>query len=231
MLLLVTLVVTKVKDTKSENEIRNMLLSLLKEAVPSKGKEYIIIVVIDKETCENSWEVLAMSEELSPPPRFASAEIRVAKRENPTIKYTRWALERRGLEQGKRPECNEVILADEQKNLYEGLSSNFAIVLNDYTIVTAPEGMVLKGTMMNVVIDIAHRLGIRIRYDLPTINMLFGECKAAFITSTSRLLLPLSRIFAPDGKEIRLGSLDDPVVLRLQDGLKSAMFEKSIRIT
>eukprot|EP01126_Amoeba_proteus_P016700 TRINITY_DN1781_c0_g1_i15.p3 TRINITY_DN1781_c0_g1~~TRINITY_DN1781_c0_g1_i15.p3 ORF type:complete len:124 (-),score=18.91 TRINITY_DN1781_c0_g1_i15:24-395(-) len=71
--------------------------------------------------------------------------------------------------------------------IYEGLSSNFGIICGG-TLITAPNLLILEGTVLSVVVTACTRLGIPVRRELPTVEML-EHCEAAFISSTTRRLL------------------------------------------
>lgn len=134
---------------------------------------------------------------------------------------------------------NEVILADENSNLYEGMSSNFAIIDKDNRLITAPNSVVLMGTIMEVVKIVAAELGLTVVEELPTLQTL-ASCRGAFITSTSRLLLPIGLIITPDGSEVRFersspppageGESADATMHMLQLGVLQKIIERSTDI-
>ena len=98
-------------------------------------------------------------------------------------------------------ESNEVILCDHDGRLYEGLSSNFFVIRGDGRLQTAPPSEVLMGTVMKRVIEIECEEGIVFKH--PLIEEI-DEWQGAFITSTSRLILPIDRIILIDaGKRKR----------------------------
>ena len=93
-------------------------------------------------------------------------------------------------------------MADEDR-LYEGLSSNFAVLDRENRLITAPNTDVLCGTIMEVVKLVASDMGIPVVEEFPSVEALsLGTYQAAFVTSTSRLLLPLQSLSLPSGKEI-----------------------------
>lgn len=96
------------------------------------------------------------------------------------------------MEDSKLPESNEVILSDEDGNLYEGLSSNFFVIRSDGSLQTAPTDSVLVGTVMKRVLRDWKYSGIV--FEHPKIREI-DTWKGAFITSTSRLILPIHKIF------------------------------------
>eukprot|EP01126_Amoeba_proteus_P016703 TRINITY_DN1781_c0_g1_i3.p1 TRINITY_DN1781_c0_g1~~TRINITY_DN1781_c0_g1_i3.p1 ORF type:complete len:155 (+),score=20.27 TRINITY_DN1781_c0_g1_i3:261-725(+) len=102
--------------------------------------------------------------------------------------------------------------------IYEGLSSNFGIICGgtlitapnllvcsleiltfktgcllspltqDPALPYSPDQQILEGTVLSVVVTACTRLGIPVRRELPTVEML-EHCEAAFISSTTRRLL------------------------------------------
>lgn len=95
------------------------------------------------------------------------------------------------LEDEKLPESNEVILSDDSGYLYEGLSSNFFVIRSDGCLQTAPLTEVLAGTIMRRVLE-------KWKYSEIVFEKARGEdalgWRGAFITSTSRLILPIHTI-------------------------------------
>lgn len=85
----------------------------------------------------------------------------------------------------------EVIMVDEKGNILEGLTSNFYAVISG-TVHTAGEG-VLPGITRQMVLDVASLAGIPISLTAPSLAEIdhFDE---AFITSTSRSVLPVTQI-------------------------------------
>src|SRR5574340_118123 len=94
----------------------------------------------------------------------------------------------------------EVIMVDEQGNILEGLTSNFYAVIGG-TIHTAGEG-VLPGITRQMVLAIARREGILVSLTAPSLAEV-DQFDEAFITSTSRSVLPVTEIDSlPVGGEI-----------------------------
>jgi len=93
-------------------------------------------------------------------------DVHGAPRSNPAAKDSQWVRDRQSLEQLKSPDANDMVLQDDLGRLYEGLQSNFFVVLND-RLVTAPEGSVLRGTVQSVVLQVAKENGIPVDLDFP----------------------------------------------------------------
>jgi branched-subunit amino acid aminotransferase/4-amino-4-deoxychorismate lyase len=71
-------------------------------------------------------------------------------------------------------DVNEVILADGDGRLYEGLSSNFFVV-QDGSLVTAPSEHVLVGTVSKMVCSTDRVEKESARGDLPRLTCTVGE--------------------------------------------------------
>lgn len=95
------------------------------------------------------------------------------------------------MEESKLPESNEIILSDRFGRLYEGLSSNFFILRSDGRLQTAPLDQVLPGTVMKRVLELEG--DDNLVFENPKIEEI-DTWKGAFITSTSRLILPIDKI-------------------------------------
>lgn len=88
--------------------------------------------------------------------------------------------------------ANEAVLAGDDGKLHEGLSSNFFAV-KDGTVYTAPLGDVLSGTIRTLTIDLCHKHGIPVMETNISVSEL-GTLQEAFITSTSRVVLPIGTL-------------------------------------
>ena len=111
-------------------------------------------------------------------------------RHNPKIKGTDFisqSSEQRKLVGG---DVFEVLLTKNDKIL-EGMTSNFYGVINrPQAIVTAKHG-VLAGVTRNIILRIAKKQGLSIKYHAPSVGGNFAE---AFLTSSSRGVVPIVRI-------------------------------------
>ncbi|KAF9352333.1 hypothetical protein BGX26_009838 [Mortierella sp. AD094] len=127
-------------------------------------------------------------------------EIRGSPRQCATAKDSQWVRDRKDLEAGLDKDTNEALLLDDEtQDLYEGLSSNFyAFDRNRQTVMTAPLGSVLLGTIQKVVLNICSTEKIPVDYTFPNLKHI-DDWEGAFITSTSRLVLPIEKIVLPDG--------------------------------
>lgn len=155
----------------------------------------------------------------APPTHCAVLALPHAHRSCPHIKGTEWIGERGRLEAMKGQEFNEVLLVDGDR-VYEGLSSNFAVISEGGEVVTAPGTVVLAGTVMAMVKEAAAGLGIGVSEACPDIAGI-ASWQAAFITSTSRLLLPISTL-SYNGVEHRL-DWNNAILKRLQHALNQRL--------
>ncbi len=91
-------------------------------------------------------------------------------------------------------ESNEIILSDPAGRLYEGLSSNFFIIRPDGRLQTAPLSDVLSGTVLKRVLQ---KYDGAVVFTHPKIDEI-ESWQGAFLTSTSRLILPIDTIITDD---------------------------------
>ena len=120
-------------------------------------------------------------------------EIRGAPRTNAAAKDSEWVTERKKL--AKPDDVNELVL-EANGALYEGLSSNF-FALMDGTLYTAGEN-VLLGSVRESVLRQAAALDIPVVLDPPRIDDV-SRWEAAFVSSTSRMLLPIDELLVRRG--------------------------------
>ncbi len=131
--------------------------------------------------------------DLPDPPSYCSVlAVNASTRSNPGIKATSWIRERQTLVALKGEKYNEVLLVNNEGLIYEGLSSNFGVIKAG-CLLTAPDSVVLPGTVMQLVKQSCNALGIPVIEQCPNIEDVHSW-QAAFITSTSRLLLPVYQL-------------------------------------
>ena len=183
-----------------------------------------ITMLFSKESGDGGGEIVAFCHiaKMPPTPTVCDVEtVAFGGRKCATVKDSQWIKDRAALESGKRPDINELILQDSQGFLYEGLSSNFFVLMADdgsgagVKIVTAPKDVILPGTIMKVVEELVRESSIpessqgssssssstlsspsfpkKIEFRLPNVSEI-EKWQGAFITSTSRLLLPIKTI-------------------------------------
>ncbi len=170
--------------TKEDDTI---IKSLIKQHVTEYNRYTIYI---------NAQYISVQFSQVKLPPPYVSVIVANGERKYSNIKSSEWIEDRKKYEVLIKGETNEVVLEKDQQ-LYEGLSSNFYIVKNN-TLYTAPLDKVLPGTIQKLVCKITP-----IIFDFPCLNEI-QEWESAFISSTSRLLLPIKTIYLLNGDKLEL---------------------------
>jgi branched-chain amino acid aminotransferase len=158
------------------------------------GDDFRIRLSVDLEN--QPGDVYILVEALAIPPQNAyqlgvKTLVRPFERDTPETKYTRFIINSSPYRGLISKEINEVLLFNPLGQILEGLSSNFYGVVNS-TLFTAGNG-ILPGITRSIVLEEAHKEGINVILEpiqLDTIQNL----KEAFLTSTSRAVLPVIRI-------------------------------------
>jgi branched-subunit amino acid aminotransferase/4-amino-4-deoxychorismate lyase len=129
---------------------------------------------IDELQLEDTDVFVCVDDLHQPPPNLpVSVEVSLlGGRSNPTVKHADWISQRQHLERSKRPETNEVVLADKTESLLEGLQSNFACLDAYGSLVTAPSELILEGTMMACVLQCCARLGVPVIRKCPQLQLI-----------------------------------------------------------
>lgn len=116
---------------------------------------------------------------------------------------------------------HEGLLVDRDGNVREGSSSNFFVVQGE-TLLLPPVGEILDGVTQQIVLRLAEQAGIPVeRRPLPLAER--GRWDEAFLTSTSRHVLPLVRL---DGQPIAAGR-PGPITQELHRRFE-AYFEQAV---
>lgn len=137
-------------------------------------------------------ECMCLGELLPETPREQiSAVIRESPRENALIKDTKYVAYRALLEKNLG-DCHETLLSEGDEVL-EGSQSNFFALYPGNVLRTAPLGRVLSGTVRATFLEECAKVGIKVEETAPRIKEM-DTWRAAFISSTSRLLLPINNI-------------------------------------
>ncbi|KAG0286828.1 hypothetical protein BGZ96_009118 [Linnemannia gamsii] len=136
----------------------------------------------------------------TPKTRMCKVEVLGAPRPHATAKDSQWVRDRGILEASLDKDSNEALLYEEStQDIYEGLSSNFfAFDRERRTVVTAPMDSVLQGTILKVVMNICNEENIPVEFKFPNLKQVH-EWEGAFISSTTRLVLPIEKLVMPDG--------------------------------
>ncbi|CAG8557251.1 10210_t:CDS:2 [Diversispora eburnea] len=112
-------------------------------------------------------------------------------------------------------------------------SNFFAVLHNPDTrqplVVTAPLHCVLEGTIMKMVVMICKRDGIDFRFWFPNIEDI-SQWKGAFITSTSRLVLPIEMMRFRDGRPMEKLSTDDETIVHIKNEVEKEILNRAFRI-
>jgi branched-subunit amino acid aminotransferase/4-amino-4-deoxychorismate lyase len=103
-----------------------------------------------------------------------------------------------------------VLLTDNSGNIYEGMASNFFVIVNENgspTLVTAGLEHVLLGTIMKIVLRVCEKRNIPVKWDFPRLqDAINGKWEGCFLSSTSRLVLPIETIQLKDGRYVTSGT-------------------------
>ena len=125
-------------------------------------------------------------------------EVRGAPRANALAKDSAWVADRAPLEDlmraSKAGALNELLLASESGELLEGSQTNFYAIV-DGAVVTAGEG-ILAGTVRRLLLEVCEREGIPVVLRPPKLEEM-ATWQGALISSTSRLMLPIDRLYVP----------------------------------
>ncbi|KAH6563360.1 hypothetical protein BASA62_008570 [Batrachochytrium salamandrivorans] len=126
-------------------------------------------------------------------------------RSNPLAKTTSWITDRRYIEIERPLGFHESILIDEHGSLYEGTTTNFVVLLTDsdgeLSIVSAPIGMVLEGTILGLLEKACHKIKLRYRRVFPKLDTI-STWKGAAILNAARIFSPVSHIVSGAGSEM-----------------------------
>lgn len=165
---------------------------------------------------------------LVPLPALPRSPVKVmvkgAPRNNPAAKDTDWVRARKGLEDEKPADVNEIVLAAEGVHLFEGLSSNFYAVTKSGTVVTAGEG-ILAGTVRELLLRVCEKEGIPVLLSPPSL-LDVHMWEGAMVSSTSRLATPIDKFLystEQGAQEVDFndGALTHRIAALVQDAIKA----------
>lgn len=197
-------------------ELKKILVQLLSESTPEEKR---IRVTIDLE--KNPGTIYIAMETLSVP---AAEKYRCgiicrtveAHRENPKAKLSSFLGKAADLRGREHEAFDELLMVTAGGELLEGLSSNFYGVTGG-TVYTAEEG-VLSGTTRDFILKIAREAGIPVVLRPVRIEEI-GNLDEAFISSTSRSILPIRSINGIAVKD----PVPGPVTGRLMDRFSASI--------
>ncbi len=115
-----------------------------------------------------------------------------AERQLPEAKSLNMLLSTIAFRQARAAGAYDALLIDRNGVVTEGTRTNF-FVTDGSTIRTAPAGMVLEGVTRMTVIQVIGELGIPL-VESPVARSELGQTAAAFVTSTSSKIIPVSSI-------------------------------------
>ncbi|KAF8948706.1 Chitin synthase, class 1 [Haplosporangium gracile] len=217
--------------TKLKVTVADVVKKVLKAYFSGKGtgqEEFLeakVTVLCTWNVTGNAPLLIAHAEPLkAPKERRCKVEVHGSPRHHATAKDSQWVRDRAALEAGLSKDTNEALLLDDaSQNLYEGLSSNFyAFDRQSQSVVTAPLDSVLQGTILKVVLAVCEKQKIPVEFKFPNLKCI-DHWEGAFITSTSRFVLPIETIVLPDGSEKKF---DESPVIEL---IRSHVFQECQR--
>ncbi len=144
----------------------------------------------------------------------------IGPRVNPRHKCSSWSTVRRPIEKARRQGCVETLLIDEERRIYEGTVSNVFFLRNDGVLVTAPDDVVLPGTLRAAIIEGCRRCNIPVLFECVALDEI-SRYTAAFITNTSRILHPVEAIL--NGEDEFLLPGDTPFIDHLRDEVNKVL--------
>lgn len=176
--------------TVSEASVRDLIRALIQEA---NGKDIRIRLIVPFSSPET---VIGIATFLTPPSMEdyrlgVAVETRRMHRDNPQAKVTEFIQKASEIRKQIGKEIHEVIMVDENGRFLEGLSSNFFAV-HQGKVWTAGQG-VLPGITRELVLKCVQELNLPLNLEGFPYQRLY-EIEEAFLTSTSRGVLPVRKI-------------------------------------
>jgi hypothetical protein len=168
---------------------------LLEEPLPGQNADAVVVVGVAPHSPLLE-SVLRLGARLALAPEGLA-------RPEPLIKFTDW-VERRRVCHESDPEAYEYLLLDSTRRILEGTRSNF-YALRGKTLITAGDG-ILQGITRQVTLELAEEAGLSIELrPLPFDEL--RECDEAFITSSTRGVVPVTRVAAATIGDGRVGAV------------------------
>lgn len=182
--------------------LRRLICQVLRQST-SEGNECRLRLVID--CTQQHGDIWIATEPLTLPSAQAYRDgvavlVRTMHRENPKAKDSAFIAMSQQARQLKSKKINEVLMAGPSGEVLEGLSSNF-FGIRDGVLITPDEG-ILPGLTRSLILHEANKAGIPVRLEgVPVTDL--GSLDEAFISSTSRAVLPITII---EGQPVSTGS-------------------------
>ncbi|KAI8061044.1 aminotransferase [Gongronella butleri] len=221
------------------------------KAMPDVQEAKVSIMVTYDHEAHHPRFATHVTELHQPPTSRVKVQLENKARTMPSVKDSQWVRDRAILEKNKPADVNEIVLVDDQGHVYEGMASNFFAVrrrtplpetssdnnassgsppITDCVLQCASLEHVLLGTVMKIIMGICGRDKIDIEWVFPSIqDARAGKWEGCFLSSTSRLLLPIQTIYTNDGSDpIEFPPSD--AVQQLQQKVAQEIIHRSYRI-
>ncbi|KAL0228462.1 hypothetical protein RCL1_004605 [Eukaryota sp. TZLM3-RCL] len=178
---------------------------------------------------EHSLSFISHTATLPPVPTVpVSVKLQPYQRVAAEVKSIQWVHDRQRMEALINGNIHEVLLSESDYTnevcILEGLSSNFFALYESngsFVLVTCPVGLVLGGTIRKLVLEAAELVGLAVVEECP----LLSKICSCFITSTSRLILPIAEMELKDGRSLRFDVV--PVLCQLREALLKILDSQS----
>jgi branched-chain amino acid aminotransferase len=178
----------------------------------------------DPATCREPTRIVIVSPHQEHPPEIYRTGVSIAissRRRDPAIaslKTGNLIHQVMGAQDAALAGVSEVIFLNKDGYLSDGTRSNLFLVRDGEILTPSEECGIVRGITRNMVIDVARGTGLdtvegQFTPDLP------GECSEAFLTSTTRGIMPVTRI---DGREVGDGAAG-PLTTRLAAAYRAAV--------
>jgi hypothetical protein len=197
---------TKLIPYRNPNDLKQRLLPLIRQCVDTfltrnahllRQEDELKLTILVTWCFETEQALMAVlvSHLEKPITSPCLVELYEYSRASKDVKDSLWIRSREQLELKKSVGVNEIVMYDVQGRITEGLTSNFLVLMQN-RLYTAPRGEVLWGTVLNLVIELSRQENIPVVYDYPRLDDI-DKWQAGFITSTSRLLMPITELSVP----------------------------------
>lgn len=200
-------------DEVDRERLRGALHGLASDAEEDQVRFRFDVLAEPATRLDTYSRLLVGSEPHHPPPpalRERGVTVGIARdlgREEPQAKSAGWVVRRRPYPLGP-PDEDDHLLLDREGRILEGTSSNIFFVRRG-ELITAGDG-VLEGIVRKVVLELARELRLPVRFERLSVEAA-GGCDEAFLTSSSRHILPIVGIERmPVG-----GGVPGPITLEL----------------
>lgn len=164
--------------------------------------ELQMVVVLKQRGCDESSIVAHVSnvDSFDATQSGITVECRGRPRQNPSVKNTIWFRERKALLSARSKEAHETILVGHDDKgflaLHEGLVSNIFVITVDLQVYTAPDTIVLSGSVRHLVLLACEELCIPVFQEAPRLED-FKKFTVGFLSNARKWVLPVSRLLVP----------------------------------